>query len=43
MGIPDRTEIEWFDGPHTINGAGTFRFLERFLPPRGDAPRETAR
>jgi len=41
MGIPDRTEIEWFDGPHTINGVGTFRFLERFLPPRGP-PREPA-
>jgi cephalosporin-C deacetylase-like acetyl esterase len=36
MGIPDRTEIEWFDGPHTINGVGTFRFLDRFL--RGDPP-----
>ena len=31
-GIVDRTEIEWFDGPHTINGVGSFRFLERFLP-----------
>ena len=29
--IPDRTEIEYFDGPHTINGAGTFRFLHRHL------------
>ena len=36
MGIPERTEIEWFDGPHTINGDGTFRFLDRFLGgPRG--------
>lgn len=38
MGIPDRTEIEWFDGPHTINGAGTFRFLQKFLPPRAPPP-----
>ena len=29
--IPDRCEIEWFDGPHTINGKGTFEFLDRHL------------
>ena len=29
-------EIEWFDGPHTINGQGTFDFLRRHL----DWPRE---
>jgi len=29
--IGDRTEIEFFDGPHTINGQGTFRFLHRHL------------
>ena len=29
--IPERCEIEWFDGPHTINGKGTFRFLEKHL------------
>ncbi|MEZ6132101.1 MAG: hypothetical protein R3C59_25860 [Planctomycetaceae bacterium] len=29
--IPERTEIEWFVGPHTINGQGTFRFLDRHL------------
>jgi dienelactone hydrolase/type 1 glutamine amidotransferase len=29
--IPDRTEIEFFDGPHTIHGVGTFRFLHRHL------------
>ncbi len=28
---PDLTEIEFFDGPHTINGQGTFRFLHRHL------------
>jgi dienelactone hydrolase len=29
--IPDRTEIEWFVGPHTIHGQGTFDFLHRHL------------
>ena len=24
-------EIEWFDGPHTINGKGTFEFLHKHL------------
>ncbi|MFP6894682.1 MAG: dienelactone hydrolase family protein, partial [Opitutales bacterium] len=34
--IPERTEIEWFLGPHTINGQGTFRFLDKWLdwPPK---------
>ena len=31
MGMADRTEIEFFDGPHTIHGVGTFRFLGRHL------------
>ena len=31
LGIRDRTEIEWFDGPHTINGVGTFKFLHKHL------------
>jgi dienelactone hydrolase len=31
LGIGDRTEIEVFNGPHTINGEGTFRFLHRHL------------
>lgn len=31
LGIGDRTEIEFFDGPHTINGQGTYRFLHRHL------------
>ncbi len=31
LGIGDRTEIEWFDGPHTIHGVGTFDFLHRHL------------
>jgi dienelactone hydrolase len=29
--LPDRCEIEWFDGPHTINGKGTFAFLHKHL------------
>jgi dienelactone hydrolase len=31
LGIGDRTAIEFFNGPHTINGAGTFEFLHRHL------------
>ncbi len=31
MGIPDRTSIEYFNGPHTIHGVGTFEFLRRHL------------
>ena len=31
LGIPERTEIEYFDGPHEIHGVGTFRFLHREL------------
>jgi len=31
LGIPERTEIEFFNGPHTIHGEGTYRFLHRFL------------
>jgi dienelactone hydrolase len=29
--LKDRCEIEWFDGPHTINGQGTFAFLHKHL------------
>ena len=31
LGIGDRCEIEFFVGPHTINGNGTFEFLHRHL------------
>ena len=31
LGIPERTQIEFFDGPHTINGKGTFDFLQKHL------------
>ncbi len=37
LGIADRTEIEFFDGPHMIHGQGTFAFLHRHL--RWPAPR----
>ena len=29
--LPDRTEIEFFDGPHSINGKATYAFLHRHL------------
>jgi dienelactone hydrolase len=29
--LPDRTEIEYFDGPHEIHGVGTFAFLKKQL------------
>lgn len=31
LGIGDQSEIEYFNGPHTINGQGTYRFLHRHL------------
>ncbi len=31
LGIGDRCRIEWFVGPHTINGQGTFEFLHQHL------------
>jgi hypothetical protein len=31
LGLADRTEIEHFWGPHTINGVGTFEFLHKHL------------
>ncbi len=31
LGIGDRCEIEWFPGPHTINGKETFQFLHKHL------------
>jgi hypothetical protein len=32
-GFGDRTAIEFFDGPHTIHGVGTFEFLLKHLGP----------
>jgi hypothetical protein len=31
LGIGDRCELEWFVGPHTIHGKGTFDFLHKHL------------
>jgi hypothetical protein len=31
FGLADRTQIEFFNGGHTINGQGTFDFLHRHL------------
>ena len=31
LGLADRTEIEFFDGPHPIHGVGTFEFLHKHL------------
>jgi dienelactone hydrolase len=31
LGLGDRTTIEFFNGPHTINGVGTFAFLKQHL------------
>lgn len=37
LGLPERTTIDWFVGPHTINGEATFAFLHRHL----DMPKPT--
>jgi hypothetical protein len=31
LGLSDKTQIEFFNGPHTINGVGTFEFLHKYL------------
>jgi cephalosporin-C deacetylase-like acetyl esterase len=31
LGLTNQTAIEFFDGPHTINDQGTFRFLQQHL------------
>ncbi|MBI2425375.1 MAG: dienelactone hydrolase family protein [Candidatus Hydrogenedentes bacterium] len=31
LGHADKTELEFFNGPHTINGVGTFAFLQKQL------------
>ncbi|HEX5106777.1 MAG TPA: dienelactone hydrolase family protein, partial [Pirellulaceae bacterium] len=31
LGMPDRCAIEWFVGPHKINGVGTYAFLHKHL------------
>jgi hypothetical protein len=39
LGLGDRAAIEVFNGPHTINGVGTFEFLHRHLnwPHKGES------
>ena len=34
MGLEKRVRIEHFTGPHSINGVGTFEFLDEFLKPQ---------
>ena len=41
LGLADRTEIEFFQGGHSINGQGTFAFLHRHL--QWPAPAERQR
>jgi hypothetical protein len=41
LGIGERAELEFFDGPHTIHGQGTFAFLHRHLA--WPAPQPAAR
>jgi dienelactone hydrolase len=31
LNLGDRCEIEWFTGPHTIHGVGTFKFLHKHM------------
>ena len=31
MGIGDRTELEYFNGPHMIHGVGTVEFIRKYL------------
>ncbi len=40
LGLKDRCVLEWFVGPHTIHGVGTFAFLHEHLdwPIREDQP-----
>lgn len=33
LGLADRCQIEYFDGPHTINGIGSYEFLHQHLKP----------
>lgn len=39
LGLGERARIEWFVGPHSIHGVGTFEFLREHLrwPPRGES------
>jgi len=39
MGVHDNTAIEFFNGPHTIHGVGTFEFLRKHLMPANGVSR----
>jgi dienelactone hydrolase len=41
LGLSDKTEIEYFNGGHTINGEGTFAFLRKHLQWPGPAQSAT--
>ena len=45
LGLKDQCAIEWFTGPHTIHGVGTFAFLHEHLnwPPRAARQRSSRR
>jgi hypothetical protein len=38
LGLGDKTEIEFFNGPHKINGVATYDFLHKHL----NWPKKTA-
>jgi dienelactone hydrolase len=38
MNLPDHAALEFFNGPHSINGQGTFEFLRRHLKHSRQAP-----
>ena len=40
LGLADRAQIEFFDGPHSIHGVGTFQFLHQHL--RWPEPKQSA-
>jgi dienelactone hydrolase len=44
LGLRDQCAIEWFTGPHTIRGKGTFDFLHQHLdwPVTGASPKDHA-
>jgi dienelactone hydrolase len=43
LGIEDRCEIEFFNGPHTIHGVRTYAFLEKHLEWNGHATNNTSK
>ncbi|MFN0056175.1 MAG: dienelactone hydrolase family protein [Planctomycetales bacterium] len=44
LGLGDKAEIEFFNGPHKINGVKTYDFLHRHLRwPKREAPKQAAK